>query len=59
MTQDLHPSGAVGNATLASAVKGEASLAQGAENFIELLREIDRFELTRLREGPLGEATQP
>jgi len=54
MTQDLHPSGAVGDATLASAAKGEASLAQGAGNFIELLAEVDRFDLTRLREGPLG-----
>jgi len=53
MTQDLHPTGAVGDATLASAAKGEAALAHGAEAFVELLREIDRFDLQRLREGPL------
>ena len=53
MTQDLHPTGAVGDATLAKADKGEAALAQGAQAFVELLREIDRFDLSRLREGPL------
>src|SRR5580700_3417081 len=55
MTQDLHPSGALGDATLATAEKGEASLMQGAQAFVELLREIDRFDLSRLREGPLAE----
>jgi len=53
MTQDLHPTGAVGDATLASAAKGEAALNHGAEAFVELLREIDRFDLKRLQEGPL------
>jgi creatinine amidohydrolase len=52
MTQDLHPSGAVGDATLASAAKGEAALAHGAAAFVELLREIDRFDLGRLCDGP-------
>jgi creatinine amidohydrolase len=54
MTQDLNPSGAVGDATLAKADKGEAALSQGAQAFVELLREIDRFDLSRLREGPLA-----
>ncbi len=54
MTQDLHPSGALGDARLATAAKGEASLAQGAQAFVELLREVDRFDLSRLREGPLA-----
>jgi len=53
MTQDLHPSGAIGDATLASAAKGEVALAHGAAAFVELLREIDRFDLERLKEGPL------
>jgi creatinine amidohydrolase len=53
MTQDLHPSGAVGDATLAKADKGDAALAQGAQAFVELLREIDRFDPSRLRDGPL------
>jgi creatinine amidohydrolase len=55
MTQDLHASGAVGDATAASATKGEAALEHGARAFVELLREIDRFDLSRLREGPLAE----
>jgi creatinine amidohydrolase len=55
MTQDLNPTGAVGNATLASATKGEAALDHGAKAFVELLAEIDRFDLARLREGPLAE----
>jgi creatinine amidohydrolase len=54
MTQDLNPSGAVGDATLATAAKGEAALAHGASAFVELLREIDRFDLKRLHEGRLG-----
>jgi len=53
MTQDLNLTGAVGDATLAKAAKGEAALMQGAQAFVELLREIDRFDLARLREGPL------
>jgi creatinine amidohydrolase len=53
MTQDLHPSGAVGDASGATAAKGEATLEKGAAGFIELLREIDRFDLARLRDGPL------
>jgi creatinine amidohydrolase len=55
MTQDLNASGAVGDATLATAQKGEAALEHGAKAFVELLREIDRFDLSRLREGPLAE----
>jgi creatinine amidohydrolase len=54
MTQDLHPSGAVGDATAASAEKGEAALAYGARAFVELLAEVDRFDLGRLAKGPLG-----
>ena len=51
MTQDLHPSGAVGDATLASAAKGEAALTRGAEAFVELLREVDCFDLERPWKG--------
>jgi creatinine amidohydrolase len=53
-TQDLHPSGAIGDPTLATAAKGEAALKHGAQAFVELLREVDRFDLSRLRQGPLG-----
>jgi creatinine amidohydrolase len=54
MTQDLNTTGAVGDGTLASAAKGEAALAHGAQAFVELLREVDGFDLARLREGPLA-----
>jgi creatinine amidohydrolase len=54
MTQDLHPSGAVGDASKASAQKGEAALAHGAKAFVELLREMERFDLTVLRAGPVA-----
>jgi creatinine amidohydrolase len=53
MTQDLNATGAIGDATLASAEKGEAALKRGAEAFVELLREVDRFDLGRLHDGPL------
>jgi creatinine amidohydrolase len=54
MTQDLHPSGAVGDATAASAEQGRAALDHGARAFVELLREVDRFDLARLNDGPLA-----
>jgi creatinine amidohydrolase len=56
MTQDLNATGAVGDATQASAAKGEAALAHGAQTFVELVREMDRFDLARLREGPLSDS---
>jgi creatinine amidohydrolase len=43
--QDLHPSGAAGDATQASAEKGRAILDRGARAFCELLLEVERFEL--------------
>jgi creatinine amidohydrolase len=51
-TQDLHPSGAVGDATQASAEKGERLIDQGAKAFCELLREVDRFDLRLLSNRP-------
>jgi creatinine amidohydrolase len=53
MTQDLHASGTVGDASRATVEKGEAALAHGAQGFVELMREIDRFDLARLQDGPL------
>jgi creatinine amidohydrolase len=53
MSQDLHATGALGDATLATAAKGEAALLHGARAFVELLQEVDRFDLSRLKEGPL------
>jgi creatinine amidohydrolase len=50
--QDLHPSGAVGDATQASAEKGERLIDQGAKAFCELLDEVDRFDLRHLSNRP-------
>jgi creatinine amidohydrolase len=58
MTQDLHGSGALGNATSATAAKGEAALRHGARGFVELLGDVDRFDLTRLADGPLDGASE-
>jgi creatinine amidohydrolase len=55
MTQDINVCGAIGDATIATAAKGDAALAHGARAFVELLREIDRFDLSRLHEGPLDD----
>lgn len=43
--QDLHPSGAAGDATQASAEKGRALLEHGARAFCELLLEVETFDL--------------
>jgi creatinine amidohydrolase len=53
LTQDLNASGALGDATFATVAKGKAALDHGARAFVELLCEIDRFDLGRLKEGPL------
>lgn len=45
--QDLHPEGAAGDATQASAEKGHALLDHGARAFCELLMEIETFDLKR------------
>ena len=50
--QDLHPSGAVGDATLASAEKGERLLDHGAHAFCELLADVDRFDPATLSNAP-------
>jgi creatinine amidohydrolase len=50
--QDLHPSGAVGDATQASAAKGERLIDQGAKAFCELLAEVDQFDLRLLSNRP-------
>jgi len=50
--QDLHASGAAGDATKASAEKGEKLLDHGARAFCELLAEVDKFDVERLAAGP-------
>jgi len=52
MTQDLNPAGALGDARAASKEKGEAALEHGARAFIELLEDVQRFDLARLRSVP-------
>ncbi len=50
--QDLHESGAVGDATKGSAEKGEKLLDHGARAFCELLADVDNFDVKRLAPGP-------
>ena len=50
--QDLHPSGAAGDATKGSAEKGEQLLDHGARAFCELLADVDNFDVMRLAAGP-------
>jgi creatinine amidohydrolase len=50
--EDLHPSGAVGDATQATADKGERLLDMGARAFCELLAEVDNFEVMKLANRP-------
>jgi creatinine amidohydrolase len=52
--QDLHASGAVGDATIASAEKGERLLDQGARAFCELLADVDKFDPEAFSDGPRG-----
>jgi len=51
--QDLHPAGAVGDTTLASAEKGWELISGGAQAFCQLLAEINSVDLTSLARGPL------
>ncbi|WP_024509361.1 creatininase family protein [Bradyrhizobium sp. ARR65] len=52
-TQDLHPSGAVGDATQGSAEKGERLIEHGARAFVELLEDVDKFDVKTLRAAGL------
>jgi creatinine amidohydrolase len=55
MTQDLHPSGTVGNSAAAMLEKGAAALEHGANAFVALLEDVQHFDLDRLKGGPLGD----
>jgi creatinine amidohydrolase len=50
--QDLNPTGAVGDATMATADKGKALIEYGANAFVELLADIQKFDLARLANQP-------
>ena len=54
--QDLHSSGAAGDATQASAEKGELLLDHGARAFCELLADVDNFDVMKLANGPARSA---
>jgi creatinine amidohydrolase len=45
MSEDLHPSGAMGNAKAASAEAGRLALGHGAEAFIALLRDVQGWNV--------------
>lgn len=48
--QDIHPSGAVGNALDADAERGKLLVENGAQGFVELLEEIDRYPLENIKQ---------
>ncbi|KRE17845.1 creatininase [Bosea sp. Root381] len=48
MAQDIHPSGAAGDASLATAEKGKATAEHQAKGFVELLADVARFPLDNL-----------
>jgi len=54
MANDLNPLGAAGDASKATAAKGEACFDYGVNGFIELLRDVAAFDLARLGAGPLA-----
>lgn len=52
-TQDLHPAGALGDASRASVAAGEAVLAHAGAQLARLLEEVSRFDVEGwLRDGP-------
>jgi creatinine amidohydrolase len=56
MASDLHPLGTAGDASQATAEKGEACAENGAQAFLDLLRDVLAFDLARLRPGPFAGA---
>jgi creatinine amidohydrolase len=54
LTQDLNPTGAIGNAKAANAIKGAQAAEHGVHAFIDLLQDVAAFPLDRLRSGPIG-----
>jgi creatinine amidohydrolase len=54
MASDLHELGTAGDASKATAEKGEACAEYGADAFLDLLRDVLAFDLERLKRGPLA-----
>ncbi len=50
--QDLHPSGACGNAAAASSDKGEATLVFAVERLVEVFKDVERMPLDNLGTEP-------
>jgi creatinine amidohydrolase len=48
IAQDLHPSGAAGDASVGTAEKGRLTAEHQANGFISLLRDVTRFPLSNL-----------
>ncbi|WP_049734754.1 creatininase family protein [Rhizobium ecuadorense] len=46
---DLNPQGAAGNAAAATAEKGEALIAHAVKGLVELLEDVDAFDVAQLR----------
>ena len=59
MASDLHPLGTAGDASKATAEKGESCADNGADEFVHLLRDVLAFDLKRLRPGPLAFSKPP
>ena len=54
MAQDVSAAGAMGDAASATAEKGSVTADSGAAAFIDLLCDVERFDVARLARGPLG-----
>ncbi|WP_135449793.1 creatininase family protein [Tabrizicola caldifontis] len=50
--QDMHPAGACGNASLATAEKGRQVIDHAARQIVTLLQEVDRMPLDHLSRSP-------
>ncbi|WP_136645340.1 creatininase family protein [Tabrizicola sp. YIM 78059] len=50
--QDMHPAGACGNASLATAEKGRQVIDHAARQIVTLLQEVDRMQLDHLSRSP-------
>ncbi|MBN9062743.1 MAG: creatininase [Rhizobiales bacterium 65-9] len=48
IAQDIHPDGAAGDASVATAEKGKLAAEHRAKEFVKLLRDMTRFDLKRL-----------
>lgn len=49
-TQDIHPSGACGNAAAADVERGRISIERGAASLVQLLKEVIAYPLDRIKD---------